>query len=1512
MALVTVQRSPSSSNSLDALSANDDAADGNDDDADDNDKLKELNDTGTRLAKAGPQRRFSESYFAVKGAAIILPPNDYLLRAVTNRGDLQHHLQSMANLLRPEDTLKMAVELECQAKERRRYLVLVACNGKQDTEECCILGVDYTVSTGNFTIGNVIPVLANTKIVLDGDGGFVLHVSTDRTHMLKPVSVQAMWSALQALNRACDLAQLHNYFPSGLTHTWTTYYDARIDSDRPAIQEWYAMDEVISRRVISPDKLGEKMSDKDEVEAMIRVKLKEIMMTVDLEEVTSKYLRTELEKSMKMNLSDYKSYIDEEMIVILRQMEAPTEIFDYLYLGSEWNASNYEELKANDISHILNVTKEIDNFFNIGLGFEYKNIRVYDEEETELLHHFNEAHSFITEAKEKGAKVLVHCKMGVSRSASCVIAHIMKTRGWSLEKAINHVKSKRSCIKPNPAFMRQLEEYQGILDASKHRNNSLWRSKSDMDLATPDKSSVSRERSESTNIAPSEKDFLSVISPATFEDVSRPKSWSPSDSMTKYLEEQLSIEYVASLNEEPPMIPVPSGRDRSCSTSWMDSSSFSFSAPPAESEVPFQFVPGVSTRLGSSPPGPVLVRSPSSGTPPTPKLIISGVTERESCTDTLEEEEFQAVGKKELSELADIPRVASVRDIVQEFETQRFQEAEQKLSKSLDLGRVKRFIDFPHPHEVGTCPDKADRDQLMADQLDTCSLDTNLVSEQLSNWLPDQDMQEYMPKPQQALKCFPEPDETWITKEDELSEPVNDVLEDRIEETDRNSSEIFTESCVLIDSESLSIGEDVLDNQVQINNDNALKHLEEKNIQKECLDSPTKTKNEQRLETSKEKSVVKKFVESVTKSPPNLDTTESLDIGPPFRRKVSRTSPQQLKLEPPAKDNNQSNHDKLLASENIQTCELAVTEKCVPSSPEQVISQEPAIENTTIQPPLQNQENTFASSANTTPSVVSQVAASFPSVANRLPDHVKHDQIPWSPGIVKRQKMDYEEKAKLESEELSEKSNLCLKRANSFEDAPVTHVTNVSATVRRTQSLKIGWCIKPSLKASNTAIEISEEVEEGKEEMPCFTMGGEDLTTAFGRVKQHALDYETKAKNSSTVKAKNGATLLSSKGPESAGMLLLPEIESKNVKCESCDSGAFSSQHVSAQLNDPSLVVNDAHLLVSPSKLTQSGGSQEGPSGQKDSVTISMGTVRQQKEVLESLNKELQLPRASQSENRMDKDMLRLIREVGRSLVGNTAGAESEEKENIAGIGHVRKIAREIEKRAGVNHKRMVIFDKFGNEISTPRKLPLPDDSTTKGPSTSQCYSCEPPPDALSVSKQASKSSCISVDIKSDISDKIDTQSSVDNVQKVVLSSSPSKDQKSEKQTNGTINTNNNNDLVQEAELVGACGKKDSVMHREPKIVRGPTAKVRKTYPFDAKFKTNIVSQFCARFDAKPLQRRKTIGSSCMRSSEVGNSNGKSSPATGNDQCLTARVTKLQGKTHPLTKLKRCGFYNTM
>ncbi|KAM9360530.1 protein phosphatase Slingshot homolog 1 [Symphorus nematophorus] len=469
MALVTLQRSPTPSAASTASTATTTAGE----------------DFGSEDERRINQS-LSESFFMVKGAALFLQQGSSHQGQKAHphhkhAGDLPQHLQVMINILRSEDRIKLAVRLESAWSDRVRYMVVVYTSGRQDTEENILLGIDFTSKDcKSCSIGMVLPLWSDTKIHLDGDGGFTVNTA-GRTHVFKPVSVQAMWSALQVLHKVCEVSRRYNYFPGGMALTWMGYYESCIASDQSCINEWNAMKDLETTRPDSPPMFVDKPSERERTECLIKAKLRSIMTCQDLENVTCKQIRTELEQHMNCNLKEYKEFIDNEMLLILGQMDKATLIFDHVYLGSEWNASNLEELQETGVGYILNVTREIDNFFPG--TFSYHNIRVYDEDATDLLAHWNDTYNFIVKAKKNHSKCLVHCKMGVSRSASTVIAYAMKEYGWSLEKAYNFVKQKRSVTRPNPGFMRQLAEYEGILDASKQRHNKLWHPDADCEMA---------------------------------------------------------------------------------------------------------------------------------------------------------------------------------------------------------------------------------------------------------------------------------------------------------------------------------------------------------------------------------------------------------------------------------------------------------------------------------------------------------------------------------------------------------------------------------------------------------------------------------------------------------------------------------------------------------------------------------------------------------------------------------------------------------------------------------------------------------------------------------------------------------------------------------------------------------------------------------------------------------------------------------------------------------------------
>ncbi|KAJ1359624.1 Protein phosphatase Slingshot 2 [Parelaphostrongylus tenuis] len=74
-------------------------------------------------------RSISECYFAVRGAAVILPHGDNSptsSHGSANAAEIEGHLQLMLRSLRPQDKMSMAVRLQTQVSDHARYLAVVS------------------------------------------------------------------------------------------------------------------------------------------------------------------------------------------------------------------------------------------------------------------------------------------------------------------------------------------------------------------------------------------------------------------------------------------------------------------------------------------------------------------------------------------------------------------------------------------------------------------------------------------------------------------------------------------------------------------------------------------------------------------------------------------------------------------------------------------------------------------------------------------------------------------------------------------------------------------------------------------------------------------------------------------------------------------------------------------------------------------------------------------------------------------------------------------------------------------------------------------------------------------------------------------------------------------------------------------------------------------------------------------------------------------------------------------
>lgn len=133
------------------------------------------------------------------------------------------------------------------------------------------------------------------------------------------------------------------------------------------------------------------------------------------------------------------------------------QITDKIYISDLATAFNKERLRAEGITHILNLVLGIDSIYPE--EFNYMNIPARDITDQDLGQYFDSCTEFIRGAIEGGGKVLVHCSYGVSRSTTVVIAYLIRYHEMSFDEALAYTKSKRAVTNPNKGFVTQLRKY---------------------------------------------------------------------------------------------------------------------------------------------------------------------------------------------------------------------------------------------------------------------------------------------------------------------------------------------------------------------------------------------------------------------------------------------------------------------------------------------------------------------------------------------------------------------------------------------------------------------------------------------------------------------------------------------------------------------------------------------------------------------------------------------------------------------------------------------------------------------------------------------------------------------------------------------------------------------------------------------------------------------------------------------------------------------------------------------
>ncbi|OLN92171.1 Dual specificity protein phosphatase PPS1 [Colletotrichum chlorophyti] len=159
----------------------------------------------------------------------------------------------------------------------------------------------------------------------------------------------------------------------------------------------------------------------------------------------------------------------------------PSRILDYMYLGNLGHANNPDLLRALGIGQILSVGElsmwrdgELEEW-----GTENVCVvqGVQDNGIDPLTDDFERCLEFIERGRRNGTATLVHCRVGVSRSATICIAEVMRSRGLSFPRAYCFVRARRLnvIIQPHLRFAYELLKWEELNQVRKHGPEGIRR-----------------------------------------------------------------------------------------------------------------------------------------------------------------------------------------------------------------------------------------------------------------------------------------------------------------------------------------------------------------------------------------------------------------------------------------------------------------------------------------------------------------------------------------------------------------------------------------------------------------------------------------------------------------------------------------------------------------------------------------------------------------------------------------------------------------------------------------------------------------------------------------------------------------------------------------------------------------------------------------------------------------------------------------------------------------------------
>jgi dual specificity MAP kinase phosphatase len=181
------------------------------------------------------------------------------------------------------------------------------------------------------------------------------------------------------------------------------------------------------------------------------------------------HIQTRLLQESPVNKSGHPTDLTDPNWFLKMDGSLPSRILPYMYLGNLSHANNPELLWELGIRRVLSIGEAVSWTQEERDAWGENNLlyinNVQDNGIDPLCQEYGKCLQFIEHGKNDGTATLVHCRVGVSRSASICIAEVMVAKGLSFPNAYCFVRARRLnvIIQPHLRFVYELlqwEEYQ--------------------------------------------------------------------------------------------------------------------------------------------------------------------------------------------------------------------------------------------------------------------------------------------------------------------------------------------------------------------------------------------------------------------------------------------------------------------------------------------------------------------------------------------------------------------------------------------------------------------------------------------------------------------------------------------------------------------------------------------------------------------------------------------------------------------------------------------------------------------------------------------------------------------------------------------------------------------------------------------------------------------------------------------------------------------------------------------